>query len=208
MLYEMRTYTFGGGGGGAAEFIRGFGEAVEHRNKYSQLGGFWRTELGPLNQVVHIWPYADLNARAEARAASRQDEHWPPKHTAEIVAQESAILVPAPFMEPWDGPQALGAVYEMRTYTYKPGTMPQVIERWSAAIEYRKKFSPLAGCWYTDIGTLNQWIHVWAYDCLYHGAWVGAVAAMGEGPWPAPTRDLVLSQETKILVPAPFSPMQ
>jgi hypothetical protein len=204
MLYEMRTYTFAAGG--AAEFERGFGEALEYRNKYSQLGGFWRTELGPLNEVVHIWPYEDLNQRSEARAASRTDAHWPPKHDAEVLRQESEILVPAPFMDPWEGPQALGAVYELRSYTYRPGKMPEVIKRWAEVIEYRKTLSPLAGAWHTDIGTLNKWVHLWAYDSLDHRASVRAEAVKG-GKWPASTRDLLLDQETKILIPASFSPM-
>ena len=162
MLYEMRTYTFTAGG--VAEFERGFGAALEHRNKYSQLGGFWHTEIGSLNQVVHIWPYEDLNQRTEARVASRQDPHWPPQHEATMLSQESEILVPAPFMEPWDGAKALGAVYELRSYTYRPGTIPEVSKRWASVIEHRQKFSPLAGCWHTDIGTLNKWISLWAYD--------------------------------------------
>ncbi len=204
MLYEMRTYTFSAGG--AAEFERGFGEAVEHRNKYSQLGGFWRTELGPLNEVVHIWPYDDLNQRGEARAASRKDAHWPPKHDAEVLGQVSEILMPAPFMDAWDGPQALGAVYEMRSYTYRPGKIPEVLERWAGAIEHRKQFSPLAGCWFTDIGTLNKLIHLWAYDSLEHRTKARA-ESVKSGEWPAKTRDLMLSLETKIMIPAPFSPM-
>jgi hypothetical protein len=29
------------------------------REKHSKLGAFWHTEFGPLNQVIHVYPYED-----------------------------------------------------------------------------------------------------------------------------------------------------
>ena len=55
MIYEVRTYSIKPGG--VAEFERRFGEALPHRTKYSPLGAFWHTEIGPLNEVIHVWPY-------------------------------------------------------------------------------------------------------------------------------------------------------
>ena len=53
MIYEVRTYTLKPGS--TAQFEENFGKALPHREKYSKLGGFWHTEIGPLNQVIHIW---------------------------------------------------------------------------------------------------------------------------------------------------------
>jgi hypothetical protein len=44
--------------------------------------------------------------------------------------------------------------------------MPQVLQRWSAVIQERESLSPLAAGWYTDLGPLSLWIHVWAYKDL------------------------------------------
>jgi hypothetical protein len=38
-----------------------------------------------------------------------------------------------------------------------------VIDRWSTHIEARTKLSPLVGAWYTELGGLNKWCHIWAY---------------------------------------------
>ena len=76
MIYEMRTYTLKPGT--LAEFEKRFSEAIPHRQKYSPLGAFWHTEIGPLNQVIHVWPYEDLQQRTQTRAAASQDPHWPP----------------------------------------------------------------------------------------------------------------------------------
>ena len=37
------------------------------REKYSKIVGLWQTEAGPLNEVVHVWVFKDLNERAAAR---------------------------------------------------------------------------------------------------------------------------------------------
>jgi hypothetical protein len=37
------------------------------------LGAFWHTEFGPLNQVIHVDPYEDLQQRTAVRAALGQD---------------------------------------------------------------------------------------------------------------------------------------
>ncbi len=205
MLYEVRTYTFAPGD--LAKFETGFAEALPHRTSYSPLGAFWRSEFGALNQAIHVWPYDDLAQRQEARAAAAQDPHWPPKHEATLLRMESEICVSAPFMRDWDGVQKLGNIYEMRTYTYRPGTIPTVIERWSEAIAHREKYSPLAACWYTDIGALNRWTHIWPYESLQERDRVRA-ESFKDPHWPPDTREFLVSQESRILTPTDFSPMR
>ena len=205
MIYEMRTYTFAPGGN-AAEFERGFGEGIAARNEHSKLGAFWKTEMGPLNQVIHVWPYEDFNHRAEVRAATAKSGVWPPKHNADMISQEAEILNPAPFMRQWGEDQELGNIYEMRVYTMKPGSMPEIIKRWGEAIAIREKYSPLAACWYTEFGGLNKWIHVWPYQSLAEREKIRA-EAMKDPNWPPATREFIQRQDVKILSPAAFSPM-
>ena len=152
MIYEMRTYELTAGS--VAEFEEKFVEALSHREKYSKLGAFWHTEFGPLNQVIHIWPYEDLNERTKVRAEAVKDPNWPPKTGHLVLNMESEIMIPAPFMRPL-GNQQLGNIYEMRVYTYQPNTIPEVINRWAEAIPHREKLSPLAACWYSELGGLK-----------------------------------------------------
>ena len=205
MLYEVRTYTFAPGD--LAEFERGFAEALPYRTQYSRLGAFWRSELGALNQAIHVWPYDDLAQRQAVRAAAASDPHWPPTHTAVLLNMESEICVGAPFMRDLDRDQELGNIYEMRTYTYRPLSIPAVIDRWAAAIVHREKYSPLAACWYTEIGALNRWTHIWPYESLEARDRI-RVEAFKDPNWPPATREFLVSQETRILTPAPFSPLR
>ena len=169
---------------------------------------FWRTEIGPLNQVIHVWPYEDLADRTRIRAETAKSPNWPPRTDDVVLNMQSEIMTPAPFMRPLTAEvQELGNVYEMRIYTYRPGSMPTVIERWAEAIPHREKYSPLAACWYTEIGGLNKFYHIWAYKDLAERTSVRAEATK-DPHWPPQTREFLLRQENKILVPAPFSALR
>ncbi len=39
------------------EFLKLTNENIGMRTKYSKLLGYWATELGGINEVVHIWEY-------------------------------------------------------------------------------------------------------------------------------------------------------
>ena len=84
--------------------------------------------------------------------------------------------------------------------------MPTVLERWEKLIGERIKFSPLAACWHTAIGPLNQFIHIWPYQDTAQRDRVRA-EAFKSGKWPPETREFLLKQENMIAVPAPFSPL-
>ena len=66
MIYEVRTYTLRPGT--VAEFEERFAKRLPLREKHSKLGAFWHTEFGPLNQVIHVYPYDDLQQRTAVRA--------------------------------------------------------------------------------------------------------------------------------------------
>ena len=97
-------------------------------------------------------------------AAGRGDkvQGWPPNTREFVVEQQSEIYLPAPF-SPALEPRQLGGIYEIRTYTFKPGGIPATIDRWSTQIAERIKLSPLVGAWYSELGGLNKWVHIWAY---------------------------------------------
>ncbi|MDP6513305.1 MAG: NIPSNAP family protein, partial [SAR202 cluster bacterium] len=155
MIHEIRTYDLKPRS--VPEFEKRTAAMIEGRKNYSQVGGFWSTEVGPLNQVVHIWPYEDLNARTEIRSKAVADGAWPPNNSELTLNMQSEIFFPAPFMPPL-GDREIGPLYEMRIYTYAAGDIPKVVEAWGGAIEERQKYSPLAGAWYSDIGGLNKWV--------------------------------------------------
>tara|TARA_B100001142_G_scaffold327224_1_gene384345 strand:- start:442 stop:1056 length:615 start_codon:yes stop_codon:yes gene_type:complete len=204
MIYEFRTYDLKPGS------LPVFGERVleklDKRLEYSQLGGYFYTEIGPLNQVVHIWPYQDLNERNQIRSKTLEDGIWPPDGTGIVEKLNSEIMLPAKFMDPLT-PRSIGPIYEIRTYMFAQGDLPKALTAWEKSIDERKKYSPFVGCWYSDIGQLNKMVHIWAYSSLEHRAETRKTV-VEKGVWPPKDRTPLLSQESKILLPFEFSPLQ
>jgi hypothetical protein len=206
MIIEMRTYTLQPGS--VASFEERFAEALPVRAKVSPLAAFWHTEVGPLNQVIHVWPYDDLPARTRLRAEATRLLGWPPNTREFVVEQKSEIFLPAPFSPPLE-PRRHGNLYEIRIYTFKPGGIPSVIERWSPHIAERTKMSPLVGAWYSELGGLNRWCHIWAYKDAADRFRIREEARK-KGIWPPPGGGggMMLKQENMLVVPAAFSPLR
>ncbi len=64
------------------------------------LIGYFHTEIGKLNKVVHLWGYESLAERERRRGLLFADQEWLDylKQSPDIVvAMESRLLVPAPF---------------------------------------------------------------------------------------------------------------
>ncbi|HYM31965.1 MAG TPA: NIPSNAP family protein [Candidatus Cybelea sp.] len=97
-LYELRIYRTQVGQ--ARRWASMIQEYLPAREKYSKIVALWHTEAGQPNEVVHLWAYKDLNARAKARADAIKDPAWQEflgKSSPLLVEMHSTILVPASF---------------------------------------------------------------------------------------------------------------
>jgi hypothetical protein len=211
MIYEVRTYHVKPGS--LPEVEKRFGEAYEQRKKLSEMAAFWHTEIGPLNQIVHIWPYKDLAERGRIRADSLKIDGWPPKIGEFLLEQRSDIMIPFT-ISPELKPGKIGPYFEMRTYTYASGELPLIMKLWESALPERLKFGPVCAAWYSELGGLNKFVHIWPYQTLNQrneirdkakasGAWPPSARAIKEGG----RGYILLAQENKILMPAAFSPL-
>ena len=206
MIYEIRTYHITPHK--VPEVMKRFGEAIEERAKISPMVGFFYTDIGPLNQIIHIWPYEDIEERARVRAEAAKLPNWPPNIGEFAEDMTAEIFIPFSFMAPM-APGRHGPIYELRSYIIKPGGMAAMGERWGKALPARAELSPAVAAMHTELGTLNKFVHIWTYESLDQRAEVRA-KAVELGVWPpkgAPPGSLI-SQENKIMLPAPFSPMQ
>lgn len=103
MLVEERTYTTHPGRW--KDYLALFeaeGLAIQHRI-LGRMVGYYTTETGELNQIVHLWAYEDLSERAERRATLLADpgfKAYVARMLPLLQRQESRILRPAPFFRP------------------------------------------------------------------------------------------------------------
>lgn len=214
MIYETRTYDLKPGS--LAEVEKRFGEAYEHRRKYSELAAFWHTDIGPLNQIVHVWPYKDLEERTRIREAAVKDasKAWPPKISEFVTGMQSDIMIPFSF-SPEIRPAKVGPYFEMRIYTYASGALPDIKRCWERALPDRLKHGPVVAAWYSELGALNKFVHIWPYASL-NARNDTRKAAQATGLWPPAELDrkeggsgyALSRQENKILMPSAFSPLQ
>jgi hypothetical protein len=205
MIYEFRTYTLKPRS--LAEVEKRYGEAYEYRKKYSPLTAFWHTEIGPLNEIIHVWGYKDLAERARIRAEASKDPNWPPKIREFVIDQDVEVLTPFPFV-PDITPATVGPIFEIRRYSLMAGSLPGVMKRWEGAIGERIKLSPLVLAGGVEFGAANRFVHIWAYKSMDQRLAVREQARKA-GTWPPPGGgDELLAQSSKIVMPSTFSPLQ
>lgn len=206
MIVEMRTYTLKPGS--TKQFEDNFEKGLPARLKLSPLGAFFHSEVGTLNQVIHLWPYESTAERDAVRNAAYQIEGWPPDIRPFVESMESKILIPAPFSPPLEA-RTIGPVFEISTFTYSLGSIPLVMKSWGESIAGRMALSPLVGAWRSEIGPLNQWIHIWGYSDAAERMRVRA-DSVASGVWPPklPEGARIMRQESIIMTPASFSPIR
>jgi hypothetical protein len=103
MIIEERIYTcYCGKARQYVEMYEAEGLAIQ-RPILGNLVGYFTTELGALNQVIHMWAYESMDDRAKRRATLLSNESWKTysaKVQPLVLTQENKILIPAPF-SPW-----------------------------------------------------------------------------------------------------------
>jgi len=207
MIYELRTYTAKPGTVAKWESI--WEDAYSVRKQYSNLGGMFHTELGPLNQILHFWPYESLQQRHDIRAKAAKDPSgkWPPQGTNDLlVSQETDILDPVANSPVWDGPKQQGEIYELRMYTYAPGDIGGVAKAFGEALQARADVYPVAGIFTSSYGNLNRLYQLFPYKSWDHREEV-RTEFRKRGVWPPHSDARPVAQLVRFLIPASFSPM-
>ena len=185
MIYDFRVYTLEPGA--TPDYMAGvreLGLPIRQRHGVT-LSGWYHSDIGDLNQVVHIWGFNDLKHMKEAKAAVYADPDWTEKYVPRnrvLVQAQKTYLMNSPSFAPTypihgeaepgseDAKKRNEMVYDFRMYTFKEGAVPQYM----AAVEevgvpIRKRHGvKLAGWFYSDVGDLNQVVHIWAFDNPKH----------------------------------------
>jgi hypothetical protein len=200
MLYELRTYTVKPGTLGDMVKAASTVSRDIRGNDFGKLEGYWSTEIGPLNQVLHLWSYSDFAERARLRTELGKN----PLLLRQEVRFLSAIRPPV-------APESTGNVYELRNYRAKPaGAAKQWLDAFTAALPAREKYSKIVALWQTEAPQPNEVCHLWAYPSLNARAEARGAAMkdpvwqefLGKGP------AFLEEMHSTIMLPAPHSPLK
>jgi hypothetical protein len=202
MILEMLTYTVKPGT--VPRAVERFGAVLPRRTEISPLAAAFQSEVGPLNQVIMMWPYKDLAQRESCHA--KKVEGWPPDMRELVVKLDVKILAPTSF-SPEIESRKLGEIYEIREYTYAPGSLPLVCAAWDTQIAARQKYSSLVFAGEQKFGMQDVFVHIWAYaDAAERQRIRKRVREMGVWPPKSSPEIVTLEQRNALVVPTWFSP--
>jgi hypothetical protein len=212
MLYELRTYTLKPGAVGDMIKAASTVSVSIRGDDFGKLEGYWSTDIGPLNQVLHLWSFKDFDERARLRAELAKNSRW----TGEYIPLIRPLLVRQDIrllnaIRPPVAPASTGNVYELRNYRAKPGgAVRQWLDAFTAVLPTREKYSKIVALWQTEFGQPNEVCHLWVYpdlnarakargDAMKDPAWQEFVGK-GSG--------FLDEMHSTIMLPAPHSPLK
>jgi hypothetical protein len=212
MIYELRTYTLRPGTLGAMIKASSTVSRDIRGDNYGKLEGYWSTEIGPLNQVMHMWSYSSFDERARLRAELAKNPRWSSEYTPLIhplLVRQDIRLLNA--VRPPVAPETTGNIYEFRNYRAKTGgAIKKWLDAFTGGLPAREKYSKIVGLWHTEAGQPNEACHLWAYPSLNARAEARA-NAVKDPAWQEflkVSSQLLEEMHSTILLPAPHSPLK
>ncbi|KAH6559726.1 hypothetical protein BASA50_004980 [Batrachochytrium salamandrivorans] len=179
-----------------------------------KLFGSWTTEIGELDQAIHIWEYNHYPGYIQTKGILAKDElhqAFQRKLRPMLRSRENQMMLEFAF---WSSAAASKAstfddssIYELRTYLLKPGRMLEWEQQWRRGLEARSKFVQPVGAWFSQLGHLNYVHHMWAYPDLQVRKEMREKAWEVEG-WSQTvhkTVGLINHMQARIVTPMPFS---
>ena len=104
------------------------------------------------------------------------------------------------------------ALYELRTYTLYVGKMAEAVKLYQEigfpAMQKGEHDKKLVGYFQSDVGTINQIVHLWKFDddADRRKSWQALFANPDFMNFAGKFRPLVMTQEVKLLLAAPWGP--
>src|SRR5262245_3670868 len=211
MIYELRTSTVKQRSLSEAVKAAGILSLEVRKDDYGKLEGCWQTEIGPLNQVMELWSYQDLNQRGRLLAELSTNSRWSAEYARlfrpHLIRQEIRLLNEVRAPKP---PLQTPNIYEFRNYRTTPGAVTRWLQLFTGVLEVREKYTRMVGLWATEAPQVNEACHIGVYSDL--NARAAARAELLEDPsWQDFLRDstgLLEGLHSTIMLPAPHSPLK
>ncbi|PVD33037.1 hypothetical protein C0Q70_08485 [Pomacea canaliculata] len=147
-----------------------FSELIEMKQTGAELVGSWTVEIGDQDEAIHVWSYKGgypvLNRANQIYRTDKDFIDFRKNRNKMIRYRKNQILLAFSFW-PELKPRDPSNIYELRSYTLKPGTMIEWGNNWARGIKSRTTNNePVAG-FFSQMGDLYTVHHFWGYD-IYH----------------------------------------
>ena len=201
MIHELRRYVIAPGR--LADYLvaaRTIGREIR-RDDYGKLEGHWLCLSGNLDQIVHLWSFADMPERDRLRAALGTNARWE--------SEFLSLLEPLVLVQDSQLMRAIGTVlpisndpdriYELRTDRAR---VPLAASRLRAIVDaIPMKHGTQLGIWQTTVGRLNELVQLWMYTDARQ-ALTARTTLLHDAPWQNLRRAQLAESSAQLLTPS------
>lgn len=213
VIYELQTHNVTPSK--LEPYLDNYGKNVALRTelKSGELVASWTVAIGDQDQVLHMWKYTGGYSgvdTAKATMRANPDHQRLLRERLPLLRMRNSQFLLTFSYWPQIAKRDGNNIYEIRSYTLKPGTMIEWGNNWARAINYRQHNEEAFTGMFSQIGTLYNVHHIWCYKDLQTRK-VTREAAWRKPGWDecvAYTVPLIREMQSRILVPNKFSPTQ
>ncbi|KAK9497490.1 hypothetical protein O3M35_004198 [Rhynocoris fuscipes] len=177
----------------------------------TELVGSWTVQVGDMDQVLNLWRhkggFAGIDKANHILSTDKDYLSLEYERGGFLRSRHLQYLLTFsywPQIEPRNG----NNIYEIRSYSLKPGTMIEWGNNWARAINYRRNNAEAFAGFFSQIGRLYNVHHIWCYKDLH------SRKETRESAWRLPGWDecvaytvpLIREMHSRILYPTEFSP--
>ncbi len=167
MIVDVRSYTLHPGQ--LALCLDAYGKdgyPMQTRHLGPAIGWFV-VDVGPQNQVIHLWGYESLGAMETRRAAMAADHDWTTVRDGFkglFASQETRLMKPVEGL-PYKRADAPPGLVDIRLYTLRHGLLPDFLAylRRTAAPVQAAHWPDNVAYLVAQSGLQNQVLHIWGH---------------------------------------------
>ena len=175
------------------------------------------TEIGPLNNFIHLWGYESFGDRDKRRAELAAHPDWPKyleRALPLLKVMQNKVCIAAPFspIQSKTPEDVTAGCIEIRSYTLNAGAVPKMLDAYEnlgLPMLREAQGDPLA-VMHSEVGPLSNFVHIWGYDSADQRMEQRSISAKHpeRSKYSEIAGPLLRDMENMICVPAPFSPVK
>jgi hypothetical protein len=192
-----------------ASFFKGF--LTLSQNNFFAAGGGGLCPKKKKFFLVHIWEYQRYQGYHASRHSIAAHPDFPAfdaRLRALLLGRDTSLMQEFSFW-PTTAPRQLGGLFELRSYTLRPGNLLEWESYWRRGLAARRDVMEGVGAWFVQIGELNTVHHLWQFADLEERK-LRRERSWGQEGWSETvhrTVPLIQTMKSRILIPMPWSPV-
>ena len=139
-------------------------QKIRDGDTYGKLIGHWSSELGRMNQYIHMWEYTDVEEMRKLRSELASKEDWKNKFVPlvgpYILTQEIRLLRPLTKIKQ---PNLQANIYELKIIKLNIGQVIKWKDKFLDIISNIEGASLNVGIWNTELQDPNEIISIWSH---------------------------------------------